>query len=46
VCGFDHPPQSSTKVNERVELYVYLPSVPSWYVIVCTSLETEEGSMS
>jgi len=27
--GVDHPPQSSTKVKERVELYLYSPSVPS-----------------
>ena len=27
--GLDHPPQSSAKVKERVELYPYTPSVPS-----------------
>ena len=26
----DHPPPSSAKVKERVELYVYSPSEPSW----------------
>jgi len=26
----DHPPQSSTEVKERVELYLYSPSGPSW----------------
>ena len=45
MCGFDHPPPSSTKVNKRVELYIHLPSVPSWHVIVRTSLKTEEGSI-
>jgi hypothetical protein len=30
--GNDHTPPSSTKVKERVELYIY-PSVPSWQVI-------------
>ena len=28
--GVDHPPPSSTKVKERVELYPYSPSGPSW----------------
>jgi hypothetical protein len=27
--GDDHPSQSSTKVKERVELYLYSPSGPS-----------------
>ena len=27
--GFDHPPSSSAQVKERVELYLYSPSVPS-----------------
>ena len=31
--GFDHPPSSSAQVKERVELYLYSPSVPSWPVI-------------
>jgi hypothetical protein len=29
----DHPPSSSAKVKERVELHLYLPSGPSWPVI-------------
>ena len=29
----DHPPPSSAEVKERVELYLYSPSVPSWTVI-------------
>jgi len=28
--GFDHPPQSSVEVTERVELYVYSLSGLSW----------------
>jgi hypothetical protein len=32
-CGIDHPPPSSAKVKERVELYFYSPSGPSWHVL-------------
>ena len=28
--GIDHPPPSSAEVKERVELYLYSPSGPSW----------------
>jgi len=31
--GVDHPPTSSAKVKERVELYLYSPSGPSWPVL-------------
>jgi hypothetical protein len=31
--GVDHPPPSSTKVKERVELYLYFSSGTSWTVI-------------
>jgi hypothetical protein len=31
--GFDHSPPSSAEVNERVELYLYSPSGPSWLVL-------------
>jgi hypothetical protein len=31
--GVDHPPSSSARVKERVELYLYSPSWPSWPVI-------------
>jgi len=31
--GVDHPPLSSAEVRERVELYLYSPSGPSWAVI-------------
>ena len=31
--GVDHPPQSSSEVKERVELYLYSPSGASWSVI-------------
>jgi len=30
--GIDHPPPSSIKVKERVELYLYSPFGPSWLV--------------
>jgi hypothetical protein len=30
--GADHPPPSNTEVKERVELYLYSPSGPSWPV--------------
>jgi len=28
--GFDHPPPFSAEVKERVQLYLYSPSGPSW----------------
>ena len=31
--GVDHPPLYSAKVKERVELYIYSPSGPSWTVL-------------
>ena len=31
--GVDHPPKSIAKVKERVQLYLYSPSGPSWPVI-------------
>ena len=34
--GVDHPPQSSAEVKERVELYLYAPSGPSWPVLEWT----------
>ena len=33
VRGVDHPPPSSAEVKERVELYLYSPSGPSWPVL-------------
>jgi len=30
--GVDHPPASNAEVKERVELYLYSPSGPSWPV--------------
>ena len=30
--GVDHPPASSAEVKERVEIYLYSPSGPSWLV--------------
>jgi hypothetical protein len=32
-CGTDHPLPSSLKVKERVELYFYSSSGPSWPVL-------------
>jgi len=32
-CGVDHPPPSSAEVKERVELYLYSPSGPSWPLV-------------
>jgi hypothetical protein len=29
----DHPPSSSNEVEERVEIYFYSPSAPSWSVL-------------
>jgi len=31
--GVDHPPPSKAGVKERVELYIYSPSGPSWPVL-------------
>jgi len=31
--GFEHPPTSSAKGKERVQLYLYTPSGPSWRVL-------------
>jgi len=31
--GVDHPPPSSAEVQEKVELYLYTSSGPSWPVI-------------
>jgi hypothetical protein len=31
--GVDHPPPSRAEVKERVELYLYSPSGPSWSVL-------------
>ena len=31
--GVDHPPPSSTEITERVELYLYSTSGPSWPVV-------------
>jgi len=32
----DHPPPYNTEVKERIELYLYSTSGPSWPVIGCT----------
>jgi len=32
-CGTNHPPPSSTKVQQRVEIYIYSSSGPSWPVL-------------
>ena len=33
VCGIHHPPTSNIKVKERIELYIYSPFGPSWFVL-------------
>jgi hypothetical protein len=35
-CDVDHPPLSSAEVKERVELYLYSASGPSWSVLEWT----------
>jgi hypothetical protein len=42
--GVDHPPPSSAEVKERVELYLYSPSGPSWPVLGWTLPLTPDGS--
>jgi len=32
--GVDHPPPYSAEVKERVEVYLFSPSGPSWPVLV------------
>jgi hypothetical protein len=34
--GVDHPPTSGVEVKERLELYLYSPSGPSWHVVGVT----------
>jgi len=44
--GVDHPPPSRAEVKERVELYLYSPSGPSWPVLGRTlpcDIETANG---
>jgi len=31
--GVDHPPPSSAEVKERIQIYRYFPSGPSWPVL-------------
>jgi len=31
--GVDHPPLSRAEVKERIELYLFSPSGPSWPVL-------------
>jgi hypothetical protein len=45
--GVDHPPPSSARVKERVELYLYSPSGPSWPVLeLCLLPMKEIGSIT
>ena len=39
--GADHPPPSKCRGPERVELYLYSPSGPSWPVMGTTFTEYE-----
>ena len=41
VRGADHPPPSKCRGHERVELYLYSPSEPSWPVIWRTNQPTQ-----
>ena len=41
--GVDHPPPSRAEVNERVDLYLFSPSVPSWPVLGWTWPLTVQG---
>jgi hypothetical protein len=50
--GVDYPPSSSARIKERVELYLYAPSGPSWPflgrslplpLLVCLGTETSDG---
>jgi hypothetical protein len=47
-CGADHPPPSMCRGHERVELYLYSPSGPSWPVIGknCSFLFIREVNIS
>ena len=36
--GGDHPPPSSAKVKERVEIYLHSPFLPSWPILSSTLL--------
>jgi hypothetical protein len=40
--GVDHPPKSSAKVKERVQLYLYSPSGSSWPVLGWTLSPTSQ----
>jgi hypothetical protein len=42
--GVDHPPPSSAEVKERVGLYLYSPSVPSWPVLGWTFISLSASS--
>jgi hypothetical protein len=44
--GVGHPPPSSAKVKERVELHLYSRSGPSWPVIAWNLLLTYTGWFS
>jgi len=41
--GIDHPPPSRAEVKERVELYLYSPSGPSWPVLCVVCVVTLTG---
>jgi hypothetical protein len=46
MCGVDHPPPSSAEVRERVELYLYSLSEPSWSVVGWTYLTNNMYTIS
>jgi len=43
--GINVPPPSTTKVKERVELYLYSPSLPSYHVVGCTLTFTVKNKL-
>jgi len=38
--GVNDPPPPTAKVKERVEVYLYSPSLPSYHVVGCTFIFT------
>jgi hypothetical protein len=43
-CGIEHPLASSDEVKERVQIYLYFPPGPSWFVLDWTSSFLPLGS--
>ena len=43
--GINDPPQSTAKVKERVQLYLYCHSLPSYHVVGCTLTFTVKNKL-